>query len=348
MTSLSLRHAGRACRRSGIALAGVAGLVLMACTPSGSSSQAASPTAAGVSTPTKSVVAISIDGLNPSAITPDRTPALTRLKRYGAGTLNARAEVEQTVTLPNHTGMVTSRRIDASQGGHGVDWNDERQDPATVQEAAGHPVGSVFSVLNSNGRSAAVFASKEKFRIFDRSWDAGVDRFTRRTDNRELMTLAIRDIARQRRPFTFIHLSAPDVAGHAKGFMSPAYLQAVRTADAQVGRLLTALDNRPRLKADTTIVLTADHGGRGEGHSDPTRLDNYRVPFLVWGAGTAKGADLYALNPDFADPGTGRPSYSAPRQPVRNGMVADLSLDLLGLNAIVGSELDVAQNLDAR
>ena len=72
------------------------------------------------------------------------------------------------------------------------------------------------------------------------------------------------------------------------------------------------------------------------------------MPFLVWGAGAARGADLYRLNPDFADPGTGRPTYSAPRQPVRNGMVADLSLDLLGIDAVKGSELDEGQNLDVR
>ncbi|WP_278256638.1 alkaline phosphatase family protein [Nocardioides convexus] len=61
------------------------------------------------------VVAISLDGLNPTAITrlgAARLPNLYRLLREGAGTLNARAQIEQTVTLPNHTSMVTGRRID--------------------------------------------------------------------------------------------------------------------------------------------------------------------------------------------------------------------------------------------
>ena len=75
------------------------------------------------------VVAISVDGLNPDAI--DQlgeagTPTFHRLMAEGASTLNARTEVEQTVTLPNHTGMVTSRRMDRTQGGHGVTWNDDR------------------------------------------------------------------------------------------------------------------------------------------------------------------------------------------------------------------------------
>ena len=60
------------------------------------------------------------------------------------------------------------------------------------------------------------------------------------------------------------------------------------------------------------------------------------------------GADLYALNPDFKDPGTRRTSYTADRQPVRNGDVANLVTDLLGLARVAGSELDAAQNLDVR
>ena len=42
-------------------------------------------------------------------------PTFHRLLDEGAGTLNARTEYEQTVTLPNHTGMMTGRRIDRGQ-----------------------------------------------------------------------------------------------------------------------------------------------------------------------------------------------------------------------------------------
>ena len=79
-----------------------------------------------------SVLAISIDGLNPAAL--ERlgvrgTPSLHELAAAGASTLNARTERELTITLPNHTGMVTGRRIDSRLGGHGVTWNDDRPDP---------------------------------------------------------------------------------------------------------------------------------------------------------------------------------------------------------------------------
>ncbi|QIK74066.1 alkaline phosphatase family protein [Nocardioides piscis] len=82
--------------------------------------------------PVDTVVAISIDGLNPRAITKlgkRGAPALHKLIRTGATTLNARTALELTDTLPNHTGMVTGRRIEAAASGHGVTWNDDRRRP---------------------------------------------------------------------------------------------------------------------------------------------------------------------------------------------------------------------------
>ena len=136
---------------------------------------------------------------------------------------------------------------------------------------------------------------------------------------------------------SFLHLAQPDTAGHASGFMSPAYLDAVRAADAQVGRILAAIRADADLRAHVAVVLTADHGGRGPSHADPTAASDYRVPFLVWGPGVARGADLYDLNPDRRrPPGAERTSYGG-RQPARNGEVANLVTDLLDLPDVPGS-----------
>ena len=94
------------------------------------------------------------------------------------------------------------------------------------------------------------------------------------------------------------------------------------------------------------VVVTADHGGLGPSHLDPRRYANFRVPFLVWGAGVAAGADLYAINPTYADPGKARVGYDAELQPVRNGDVGNLVLDVLGLPPIPNSEHDFAQDLE--
>ena len=209
---------------------------------------------------------------------------LHRLRAHGAGTLNARTERELTVTLPNHTGMVTGRRVAAGHHGHGVTWNDARLRPRTVQDAAGHPVRSVFTVVHAAGRRSAVFASKPKFTLFERSWPTAVDRTVVRQDNARLVGLARRDLARRARAFTFVHLSLPDIVGHERGFMSPAYLDAVARVDGLVGRLLSTVRHDADLRGSTAVVLTADHGGLGAGHGDPTLLE--QLPGAVPGLGS--------------------------------------------------------------
>ena len=294
-----------------------------------------------------SVLAISIDGMSVAAVRRlgrAKLPNLYRFMRAGASTTNARTEREMTVTLPNHTGMVTGRRIDAATGGHGVTWNDDRATPSTVQEAAGHDVASVFTVVDAAGGSTALFAAKTKFSLWQRSWPAAIDRTTIKKNNSALVRRLVADLDEDR-DFRFLHLSPPDVAGHAHGWMSKPYLRAVRRTDALLGRVVRAVNSDPVRRAGTTILLTSDHGGHGPTHSNPRLLDDYRVVFMARGAGVDRGVDLYAINPTYKNPRSRRTVYAARRQPVRNGMIANLALDLLDLPAVEGSEFDTAMDL---
>jgi hypothetical protein len=314
----------------------------------GPGSAAAVPIGDAAPGDTTRVLAISVDGLNVKALERlghEGAPNFHRLLEEGASTLNARTEREQTITLPNHTGMLTGRRIAKDLNGHGVTWNTDRP-RMTVQKGAGHRVASVFSVVHAAGGSTALFSTKAKFSLFNRSWDTAIDRF--RVDERQLALVrsARRDLVEHRRDFTFLHVSLPDQAGHEYGFMSDSYVDAVRRTDVLLGQVLATIESNPALAEDLAVILTADHGGDGPNHSDARRLANYRVPFLAWGANIPAG-DLYALNPDYVNPGDGRPTYDGP-QPVRNADVANLATDLLGLGAVPGSELDAAQDLDVR
>lgn len=293
--------------------------------------------------PQTSVVAISVDGLNVEAVRrlgAAGAPTLHRMLDEGAGTLNARTEFEQTVTLPNHTSMLTGRRIDAAAGGHGVTWDGDRPG-TTVQGAAGHPVGSVFSAVHTAGGSAALYTTKEKLELYERSWPAGVDTYRFTANQRRLVRLARADLADGPPTFTFLHVSLPDRAGHAYGGMSPQYLDAVRRTDRQLGTVLRTVARR-----EVAVILTSDHGFAtgATDHSVKRNVENYRIPFLVWGSGVEHSADLYATNPAFRDPRGRRPAYAG-RQPVRNGDVANLALDLLGLEPVGGSQLDHDQTL---
>lgn len=309
------------------------------------------------------VVAVSVDGLNPKALSRlgrTRTPHFHRLFAGGAGTLNARTLRESTSTLPNHTGMLTGRRVDAGHGGHGVRVN---KDPGgTVHDIAGEHVDSVFTAVHDRGGATALYAGKDKFNLFERTWNprfggpdrVGVDngndkldRYVLRTNAGVLVKRLRHHLANNPPEFALLHLRLPDAAGHAHGYMSRAYLRAVRRTDVLLGRVMRTIAGKRALRRHTALILTADHGGHrgGDSHKNPRRLAHHRIPFVVWGATVARGADLYALNRDRARPGRRRTTYRG-RQPIRNAELANLATDLLDVPAVSGSEFDARQTLD--
>ena len=320
----------------------------------------AAPTDEAADNPINRVIVISIDGLNPRAIEElgqSRTPAFHRLMREGAYTLNARTVREQTATMPNHTAMLTGRRVDAKRGGHGYAVNFDYG--GTVHQAAGHYVASVFDVVHDNGRSTALFASKAKFRLFRRTWNthgapdrtgrndgrAKIDRVTIDLNNTRLVAKLDAELRRSPREFTFVHLSLPDRVGHAHSFMGREYLDAVQRTDRLLGRILNTVADRPALRRQTLVLLTADHGGRGAAHYTASKLQNYRIPFMAWGPGVPAGRDLYRLSSSAANPGISRTDYRG-KQPIRNADIANVATDALDLPRVPGSEFDSRRTLD--
>jgi predicted AlkP superfamily pyrophosphatase or phosphodiesterase len=74
----------------------------------------------------------------------------------------------------------------------------------------------------------------------------------------------------------FVHFPDVDIAGHAKGWMSPAYMEQLAEADNAIGRLLGALP------AETTIIFTSDHGGKATVHGSQIPED-MTIPWIVAG-----------------------------------------------------------------
>ena len=108
----------------------------------------------------------------------------------------------------------------------------------------------------------------------------------------------------------FLYQHAVDHAGHTYGWGSPEQTNACRHADAQIARVVAALEQRG-MAADTAIVLTADHGGHGKKHG-MALIEAFEVPFIVWSPALAKGTVRL-------------------REPVINADAAPTVLALLGL-----------------
>jgi hypothetical protein len=318
------------------------------------------------------VIHISVDGLNAktleSVIDSGDAPTFKRLRDEGATTFNARTDFTHTVTLPNHTSMITGRPVFPPAGmgpqvGHHWIENDVPQRDTTLHK--NHPaaeyVASTFDVAHDAGLATAMYASKDKFVIYDQSYNetAGREHVNGRDkidvyyfqDDGEpqysasLNARLLADMAARHFNYVFVHYRDTDSVGHSLGWGSKAYRQTIKTVDGYLAELLQLIDADPALAGKTAIVLTTDHGGLWYDHSAETLPPNYTIPLMVWGAGVGRG-DLYKMNAESrADPGDSRPDYNASGQPIRNGDTGNLAIALLGLPPIPGSLINAKQDL---
>ena len=308
------------------------------------------------------VITVSVDGLGSvylqNMVEAGKLPHFKQLQEYSAGTTNARTDYDITVTLPNHTSMVTSRRVMEPEG-HGWTHNTDPAKGVTLHSNKGAYVSSVFDVAHDHGLRTGMWSTKTKFSLYMISYNAdhgapdttGPDNGRNKLDvfvvekSPALMESFVTTMTTQPCHFAFVHFGDTDGAGHSHGWGSEAYNTALITIDGYLGRIMDMVTTNPVLKCKTDLILTADHGGEGYDHSDFIKPIDYTIPFYVWGVGVTPG-DLYTLNTATRQsPGEARPDYASPSQPVRNGDVGNLALSLLGLPPIPGSMIDAKQDL---
>jgi predicted AlkP superfamily pyrophosphatase or phosphodiesterase len=319
------------------------------------------------------VIHISVDGLNAALmqelIDSGKAPNLKRFQDEGVWTTNARTDYSQTNTLPNHTCMFTGRPVAQPDGmpntsHHGFSENKAPKRGGTLHNQ-GNPnlkyIASVFDVVHDAGLSTGLYAAKDKFELYDKSYDENngaehqhgrdkIDVFFTADDGPPQFSKSVNerflaDMAQRHFNYVFLHYRDPDTTGHALSWGSGGWFHAVRSADAYLGEVFRLVENHPKLAGRTAIILNTDHGGVGFSHSDPTKVEDYTIPIMVWGPGVGRG-DLYAINRDSrTNPLSERVDYTAKKQPIRNGDTGNLALSLLGLGPIPGSLINAKQDL---
>ncbi len=316
-------------------------------------------------------ILISVDGLRSDALValaPNEIPGFARLLG-GASTLNARCDPDYSITLPNHTSMLTGRPV-LGPDGHGWIQNDEAGPDETLHKNHGEYLASLFDVAHDRGWHTGLLTGKPKFSLYDHSYDAedgasdtvppddGKDKlddyvFTLKTE--EIGDGVVRELGDgSKKCVLFVHFAITDLTAHASGWdvgKGSKYLAAVQRVDVELTKILAAVDAQEKLRGHTAIVLTADHGGGApfRSHDQKMMWVDYIIPFVVWTGEGAKG-DLYALNAATRhDPSITNPPMKAPGlPPIRNGEGGNVVLQLLGLPAIPGSVLDAKQDLVVR
>ncbi|MFQ5492490.1 MAG: alkaline phosphatase family protein [Phycisphaerae bacterium] len=324
------------------------------------------------------VIHISVDGLPAGLLhdllANDSAGDFANFQRFvdeGATTFNARADHGNTTTLPNHTTMVTGRPVilvgrQPNTIEHGYIGNDMPDFDETLHNAGNAYLGyvaSVFDVVHDHGLSTALYVSKSKFCLIDQTYNGAPNLTGPIADSNKIdsfVTLAggspatasdlnaayLADLAVEHFGYTLLHYRDPDTVGHLIGWGTDDWNDSVAAVDRYLGSLFKLIQRDPVLAGHTAIILTSDHGGSGIHHRDPTLPAHYTIPFFVWGPEVEAGADLYELNRrSRTNPGTDRPDYLSPDQPIRNGDAANLALNLLGLGPIPGSFINATQNL---
>ncbi len=219
-------------------------------------------------------VVVSVDGLRPDVMTPERAPRLAGLRAAGVSAARAVNDLPS-VTMTNHATMLTGLRADRHHVLLDVELPGQIASP------------TIFDTLRDAGLRGAFLASKGKLRYLAR--DELVETVAIVSDTAALTDQALGLLAPDGPDFIFLHLRDPDSVGHAHGWLSPMYDEAVAHVDVQIGRIADALSADP--SRASFLVVTADHGGQGTNHFLNVP-ENRLIPWLAVGPGIPPGGVL--------------------------------------------------------
>lgn len=232
----------------------------------------------GQQAPTR-IVVVGFDGLSPRGIAEAKTPTFDRLIREGASTMHARA-VMPTSSSSNWASMIMG--VGPEQ--HGITSNEWQPDKFEIAPVVPGPTGfseTMFSVLRRH-RPQAVIGVFHDWKDFGRLVEPGVPTVKEHGEGpEETMRKAIQFLKERKPDLLFVHLDHIDHAGHGHGWYGPEYVEAVELGDRLTGELIEAV-RQLGLADETTILLTADHGGIGKKHGGNT-MEEIEIPWIVAG-----------------------------------------------------------------
>ena len=224
---------------------------------------------------TKQFVLFLVDGMRPDGLVQAETPVMDRLIAAGAHTLTAQT-VMPSMTLPCHTSLFLGVRPSR----HGITTN--------IWTPQVRPIPGLFDVLQDMWLTTAFFYNWEELRDLGRPGSLNASFMVKDTTgdgtaDTAVAQLAAHWLANNPFNFAFVYLGGTDIAGHAWGWMSQPYLQAVTHADHCIGTVLDALP------PDCTILVTSDHGGHEQMHGTDSPED-MTTPLLLAGPEIPAGA----------------------------------------------------------
>jgi hypothetical protein len=240
---------------------------------------------------------IFVDGFVPDAIAATETPHLDRLMADGAWSLEARAE-STTISGAGWTTFLTGVHFDK----HGIPDNQflspnaEQFPPVTarLKEARPDAITAIAQSWEPIHRHVTAHANATHSIYYD-FYQFDEDYFDDSSVDTLLVDAMVPLLRGEPLDLAVVMLGELDGVGHLEGnqhyhAQDELYQRKLRQIDAEVGRLLAAIDARPaRAEEDWLVILTADHAGsRGRGHG--LNIPSHReMPFIVSAPWVAPG-----------------------------------------------------------
>jgi predicted AlkP superfamily pyrophosphatase or phosphodiesterase len=235
------------------------------------------------------VVVFGVDGLSARAVDKSHAPNMWKLMERGSWTLRARS-VLPTVSSPNWSALIMGAGPDFT-GVTSNDWQPDKFEIAPFcHDGANHPP-TIFGLIRKAQPAAktALFTDWADFvrlveplaasKVFSRSADAG-----------EVVRQAMQYLIGDRPTLLFIHVDNVDHAGHQAGWYSSSYFQAVHAADNALGLVLAGIE-KAGLRADTAVLVVADHGGHDTKHGAMQQSD-IQIPWIAAGPGIPANREI--------------------------------------------------------
>ena len=225
-------------------------------------------------------VLVLIDGMRPDAMV--KIDYANELMKKGSYTLNA-STVMPSVTLPCHMSLFHS--VDPST--HGTTTN--------TNAPQVRPIDGLFEAIASAKKRSAFFYSWGPLRdlgapastvhsVFRKGAVYGYDKV-----NDMLTDDAIDFLTKNDADFSFLYLGYVDEAGHAQGWLSDYYMEAMQNSFDNIKRLIDSLNG------EYTFIITADHGGHDRMHGTDMPED-MTIPLIVVGKDFEAGKTIENAN----------------------------------------------------
>ncbi len=188
--------------------------------------------------------------------------------------------VMPSVTLPCHTSM--HRGVDVSR--HGITTN-------TFQPLA-RPVPSLFDVAKEHELTTGIFFNWGELRDLmapDSPTISYVYNDPSSTESDWIVARAAADhIAKTDFNLLFVYLGYVDTAGHAHGWMTQSYIDAISNADRCIEHVLDAFKAK---SVEPNVLILSDHGGHERSHGTEMPED-MTIPWVMHGPSIRKANEL--------------------------------------------------------